>query len=255
MLVIYGHLLEVIFPGTEVNPFNESAFLQWQAIYSFHMPLFFLVSGAVNRNLPSKSLAHAARGTLKLWAMAWLAHLAGALLSLAIFYDRTLDRTLYENVFGELIEPIIRGESFSIGVLWFLMSLGAVQFLAWLALRCWNSFDVTVFAIAAGFTFTYFASDITNYYLIKTWLPGFVFFTGGYFMAQRQAAPSCWLFIPLLAAAIFLAPFNTGCPFTLARACPNVSGHFGIWNFAGVYGFLPLFYLTAFLGSLGVDEP
>ena len=55
MLVIYGHLLEPMYPAHNGRPLVQMAADQWQVIYSFHMMLFFLVSGAVNRSLPKKA--------------------------------------------------------------------------------------------------------------------------------------------------------------------------------------------------------
>ena len=56
MLVIYGHLLEPIYPANRAlgQPLMQDAAVQWQTIYSFHMMLFFLVSGAVNLKLPKR---------------------------------------------------------------------------------------------------------------------------------------------------------------------------------------------------------
>ena len=67
MLVIYGHLLEPIYPANKAlgQPLMELAAVQWQTIYTFHMMLFFLVSGAVNLKLPKKAWPDALRGSLR----------------------------------------------------------------------------------------------------------------------------------------------------------------------------------------------
>ena len=57
MLVIYGHLLEPMYPAHNGRALIQMAADQWQVIYSFHMMLFFLVSGAVNRNSDEKGLS------------------------------------------------------------------------------------------------------------------------------------------------------------------------------------------------------
>src|SRR5262249_3120022 len=88
ILVIYGHLLEPIFPARPDlgKDFVTSAFVQWQVIYAFHMVLFFLVSGAVNRNLPNKTWPDALRGSLRLLALVWILHFIGAVCLIAFGY-------------------------------------------------------------------------------------------------------------------------------------------------------------------------
>src|SRR5262249_1625622 len=85
-----------------------------------------------------------------------------------------------------------------------------------------------------------------------TWFPGLAFFSLGFLLAQRQISLPWWLSVPLFAAVIVLAPLNLGCPFSLTETCFNVGRGFGVWMFAGLYGYLPLFYGTAILGSLAV---
>jgi fucose 4-O-acetylase-like acetyltransferase len=143
--------------------------------------------------------------------------------------------------------PILKGYYWSVGVLWFLTSLCFVQLLAYVLLKRFPALAVAAVAMAG----TAASVDLPNYFLLKTWLPGLSFFALGYFLAQRQWRIPLWLWVPLLAAVILLAPLNTGCPFTLDRTCSNVgSGLFGVWMFAGIYGFLPLFFLSSLLGSV-----
>src|SRR5262249_24121983 len=87
---------------------------------------------------------------------------------------------------------------------------------------------------------------------LKTWFPALAFFLLGIRFAELR--PPSWLFVPLGLATALLAPLNTGCNFTLAAACPldALQGRFAVWMFAGKYGYLPLFYLTALAGSLAV---
>ncbi len=83
MLVIYGHLLEPMYPA-HGRPIIQMAADQWQVIYSFHMMLFFLVSGAVNRNITKKAWPEILRGSLRLLALAWVVHILGVLFAVAV---------------------------------------------------------------------------------------------------------------------------------------------------------------------------
>jgi fucose 4-O-acetylase-like acetyltransferase len=250
VLVIYGHLLEPIFPARPDlgKAFIGSAFVQWQVIYSFHMMLFFLVSGAVNRNLPKKAWPDVLRGSLRLLALAWVVHILGALFAIAFGYAPDARRSVWDAAVA-IFDPILEGSYWSIGVLWFLTSLCFVQLLAYIILRRVQSILVVVVAIAATAASVY----LPNYFLLKTWMPGLSFFVLGYLLAKWQVKLPFWLCIPLFAAAIYLAPLNTGCSFTLDKSCSNVGpGLFGVWMFAGIYGFLPLFFLSSLVGSFAV---
>jgi fucose 4-O-acetylase-like acetyltransferase len=250
VLVIYGHLLEPIFPErTDLGkPFTESAFAQWQVIYSFHMMLFFLVSGAVNRSLPKKTWPEVLRGSLRLLALAWVVHILGVIFAVAFGYFPEGRQSLAALAQG-IFEPIALGFLWSVGVLWFLTSLCFVQILAYAVLRHTQSVVVVLVAMAA----TAGSAYVPNYYLLKTWMPGLSFFILGFLLSKWQVRIPFWLWIPLLPLLIWLAPLNTGCSFTLSQACYNVGpGLFGVWMFAGVYGFLPLFFLSAAIGSIAV---
>ena len=249
-LVIYGHLLEPMYPAKADigKPFLESAFVQWQTIYSFHMMLFFLVSGAVNRSLPRKSWRDVLLGSLRLLALAWIVHIIGVVFAVACGFSPDGRKSIA--AFAEaLFEPIALGFLWSVGVLWFLTSLCFVQILAYAILRYTQSIllvPLTMIATAAS-------PYLPNYYLMKTWMPALSFFILGFLVSKWQLRVPSWLWIALVPATILLAPLNTGCTFTLSQACYNVGpGLFGVWMFAGVYGFLPLFFLSAAVGSFAV---
>src|SRR5689334_15262664 len=105
ILVIYGHSLEVAFFRSD-PVFVASAFEQWRVIYSFHMPLFFVVSGAAHLG-EGRGGSSADRGISRdtvvksaaLLAMACAHHVLGvalriahersiAALTPAVFFDR-----------------------------------------------------------------------------------------------------------------------------------------------------------------------
>ena len=242
-LVIYGHLLEPMYPAHNGRPIIEAAADQWQVIYSFHMILFFLVSGAVNRNLATKAWPDVLRASLRLLALAWVVHILGWAFGLVINPEA---RNSIGDAVWNLVDPILEGYKWSVGVLWFLTSLCFVQILAYLSLRRFPAVAVVIVAMAA--------TAITNYlpeqYLMKTWAPGLAFFALGYLFSQWQVRWPVWAAIPLFAALIFIAALNHGCSFSFAESCGSVP--FSVRMFMGSYGFLPVFFLSSLVGSLAV---
>jgi fucose 4-O-acetylase-like acetyltransferase len=250
MLLIYGHLLEPIYPANPTfgRPLMESAAVQWQAIYSFHIMLFFLVSGAVNRKLLKKAWPDALRGSLRLLVLAWMVQVIGAIFAMAFGYAPEARRSAWDAVVY-IDDPILQGYRWSLGVLWFLTSLCFVQLLAYFLLRRIPALAIVLGAMAATAVVIYF--DAPNYFLFRTWMPGLSFFALGYLFSQRKVRWPVWLCIPLFAAVIVLAPLNSGCSFSFSGPCKLYgAAPFGVRIFAGRYGFLPLFFLTALLGSV-----
>jgi fucose 4-O-acetylase-like acetyltransferase len=252
MLVIYGHLLEPIYPANPAlgQPFMESAAVQWQTIYSFHMMLFFLVSGAVNLKLPRKAWPDALRGSLRLLALAWVVQVLGAVFAMAFGYAPEATHSVWDAAVS-IVDPILEGYCWSVGVLWFLTSLCFVQLLAYLLLRRIPALAIVLGAMAATAVVVYF--DAPNYFLFRTWMPGLSFFALGYLFSQWKVRWPVWLCIPLFAAVIVLAPMNSGCSFSFSGPCQLYgTAPFGIRMFGGSYGFLPLFFLSSLLGSVAV---
>ena len=141
MLVIYGHLLEPMYPAHSGRPLVDLAADQWQVIYSFHMMLFFLVSGAVNRSLPKKAWPDVLRASLRLLALAWTVHVLGWAFGLAINPEA---RSSFGGAAWNLLDPILEGYKWSVGVLWFLTSLCFVQILAYFSLRRFPALAVVI---------------------------------------------------------------------------------------------------------------
>ncbi len=255
VLVIYGHFLEPMYPAKDGGALIESAASQWQVIYSFHMMLFFLVSGAVNRNLTKKAFPDVLRGSLRLLALAWVVHIIGAFVVLAIHPEA---RSSLSVAAWTVVHPILEGYLWSVGVLWFLTSLCFVQLLSYFALRYLPALAVVLGAMAATAISIYLLLDpadpgkyfLPEQYLLRTWLPGLTFFALGYLFSQWQIRWPFWAAIPFIAAVILLAPLNHGCLFSFTQTCGNPP--FGVKMFAGTYGFLPLFFLSSLVGSLAV---
>jgi fucose 4-O-acetylase-like acetyltransferase len=256
MLVIYGHLLEPIYPAHNGRPMVEAAADQWQVIYSFHMMLFFLMSGAVNRSLPNKAWPDVLRGSLRLLALAWVVHVLGVLFPVIVNFlgqfvpihtGIALESPQSIKDFAiALFAPILEGYKWSVGVLWFLTSLCFVQILAYFLLRHVSALTVALAAIFATVASPY----VPHQYLMNTWTPGLAFFALGYQFSQWQVRWPFWAATPLIAALIFIAPLNHGCTFSFEEACGIVP--FSVRMFMGNYGFLPIFFLSSLVGSLAV---
>jgi fucose 4-O-acetylase-like acetyltransferase len=243
ILVLYGHVLEPLYPAHNGRALVVAAADQWQVIYSFHMMLFFLVSGAVNRSLPDKAWPDVLRGSLRLLTLAWTVHVLGWAFGLAVNAD---SRSSFGGAIWNLVDPILEGYKWSVGVLWFLTSLCFVQILAYWALRRLPAVGVLVLAMAA----TAITAYLPEQYLLKTWAPGLAFFVLGYLTSQWKVNWSPWAALPLMIAIVFIAPLNHGCTFSYSQACG--SDPFSIRMFMGSYGYLPVFFLSSFVGSAAV---
>jgi fucose 4-O-acetylase-like acetyltransferase len=243
VLVIYGHLLEPLYPAHNGRPLVEAAADQWQVIYSFHMMLFFLVSGAVNRSLPNKAWPDVLRGSLRLLALAWVVHVLGWAFGLAIDPEA---RSSFGRALWNLADPILEGYKWSVGVLWFLTSLCFVQILAYFSLRFLPALLVVFLAMAATAATGY----LPEQYMTKTWMPGLAFFALGYQLSQWQVRWQFWAAVPLAVQIILDARLNHGCPFSFSEACGT--DPFSVRMFTASYGFLPVFFLSSLVGSLAV---
>jgi acyltransferase len=249
MLVIYAHFLEPIYPARPDlgHAFSSAGFAQWRVIYSFHMMLFYVVSGAVNRNLPSKPWYDALRASLRLLMLAWIVHVLGALTGLIVGVRPDMTESPGGALRG-LFLPILEGYFWSIGVLWFLSSLACVQLLGYFTLRRMPALAAVALGMAGTAVTVYFSAP--NQFMLRTWMPGLSFFALGFAFAQWKVRWPWWACLPLLAAAFWLAPLNHGCSFGFLERCD--ADTFGVRMFAGRYGYLPLFFASSLIGSLAV---
>jgi fucose 4-O-acetylase-like acetyltransferase len=113
-LVVLGHTLEITFfrPILEY----ENQFWLWKTIYSFHMPLFFFVSGALHKERP---LAEVFKTSLALIFLALFVHCVGW-----VFNTIRLGIQV-----RPLISSFIFMRNFQIGVMWYLIAHAFIIFL------------------------------------------------------------------------------------------------------------------------------
>ncbi len=252
LLVIYAHGLQAFFAVGPDAAFSDAAFAQWRVVYSFHMPLFFLISGMTARNLRQKSWRRILEQALALVAIAYVSHIAGVALSAA------LGRVPAEAgaAVKTLVRPMLIGKDFSIVTTWFLVALAGVQILAAAIVKGPGAARLAAIALLG---FIVVANPfIPNPFQIKSLAPGVLFYLAGYALMRFGALPPAFVWAPCLAAVVALAPLNGACLVEWSCAplkgfVPEfLGGRFGVLMITGDIGFPPLFALTALLGALAV---
>jgi fucose 4-O-acetylase-like acetyltransferase len=251
VLVIVGHALEAQFLARPDGVFFDPSFRIWQAIYAFHMPLFFLLSGAANRHISTRSTSEVARGSLRLVLFAWACQAAGVALGVILGRVPTEPAAMV----SALLQPIVVGHDWTIGVLWFLVSLAIVRLLVHgLTRRGALPKGLALLGLAAS-AWAIVDPRIENVQMVKTWLPGALFFAlGGAIARHHRWLPPPAAGLAMVAAAVALAPLNGGCRWSVLDSCgwSDLAGHAVVWMVGGIYGNLPLALTTAVLGSVGI---
>lgn len=250
-LVIVGHALEAQFLDRPDGTFFTPSFRIWQAIYAFHMPLFFMLSGAANRDIGEKPFGEVLRDSVKLLLLVWFCHALIAIGGIGSGVMRLPSGAGYD----VLLSPFVTGRGWSMSVLWFLVSLAIVRLLvhALLSRRSIRVTALAVAAIGAGLAALVGPKGETLYQ-IATWVPGATFFAFGVFLGRHpRHLPRPALGAVALATAVALAGLDRGCLWSLAEVCPapGLAGHAAVRMVFGNYGNLPLFAVTALLGAVG----
>lgn len=243
LLVLYGHAVEMFL--SPQLPVAGAMFDQWRAIYSFHMPLFFAISGLVYR---PKGLRHAVTSSMGLLLVAFLVHVACWLGDVAVMGQPLR--------WGTVVWPMVLLAGFTSVVVWFLASLALVQ-LSFFMLQHWSGWKraLLLSVIVAGFLWAQHKPSI--YFQASSVLPGLAFYALGYWVtkvgAWRREVYRHWLVpVLVLGATLALAPLNGGCTWDLGARCINRPQGFAVLMTAGQYGAPVLFVLTALAGCFSV---
>lgn len=238
ILVVYGHAVEVSFFGKEFVP--VFGFSQWQAIYSFHMAVFFVLSGFLHKR---KDFLSAVKASLSLVFLAMLTHLVGAM-----FLPGVSLRSV--------IVPLYTLQYFSLTVTWYLVAHAWVILIAQFFTRAsllWRG------AFAALLVVLFFATQgrLGRYFQLHTIPVGALFYGIGVIAARvwpslSQRVPATAVLFALVCAGFAcvaaLAPMNEGCSFELAKQCRNHRGGFIVMFVLGNYGYIPMFFVSACVG-------
>lgn len=149
VVVYFGHMLEKFVPLFSVAGFAQTAvFLTWKVVYSFHMALFFIISGIqIGRSNKSRPMtsggASLGSGVRKLFGNLLLRRLLpyvvfsaiGVTLNglLGLWPEQNGQKGLefypghYLDMFSGVVQPWT--------VQWFLISIGVIEFALWLPRR------------------------------------------------------------------------------------------------------------------------
>lgn len=260
LLVLYAHSLEPLFIRDD-SEFVNSAFQQWRVLYSFHMPLFFFLSGAARA--VARSAADAQAGWYRPLRDAIAAILFVELCQLGggVLYALDMIRQGAADPMA-IVKTVARGAllltDLRLGILWYLVSLAVVIVLA----QLWSSGSRAGRAVVvAACGLSLWAAwpvgtewDVrNNWFQVRSWMPGLIFYALGRMFAGRY--PPAWVGVLALLALIVLAPLNRGCPTNPTAVCADIADVFAPWMILGRHGFLPYFYAFAMLGivaALGI---
>jgi fucose 4-O-acetylase-like acetyltransferase len=250
-LVIVGHALEAQFLDRPDGVFFTPSFRIWQAIYAFHMPLFFLLSGAANRDIADKPFGEVLRGSVKLILLVWFFHVLVAMIGIGSGWLRLPPGVGIDS----LLSPFVTGRGWSMSVLWFLVSLAIVRVLVHTLLARRSIVAVAAATVAMGLGLAALVGPKgETLHQIATWVPGAAFFAIGVFLGRHpRHLPGPALGVAALATSVALAGLDHGCRWSLADVCASsdLAGHAAVRMVFGDYGNLPLFAVTALLGAVG----
>lgn len=249
ILVLYGHILQILFHKRLDGGFSNIAFAQWQAIYGFHMPLFFLISGAIVDQFANKSWKQVVSRSLYFILIAYIVDVIGILLVLTQPGAPAVSTFKIEEY---LVNHVLLAESFSTITLWFLVAFAIVRLAAYAMLR-YEGFVRWLFAVllVLGFALSY---TWPNAFHIRAVAPGVAFFMLGRYLALRSLNLKPLMAFSLLAISLWTAHYNDGCTFGWQQTCENAElpGHFAVLMIFGLYGNLGVFFIAAITGSLAV---
>lgn len=249
-LVIIGHALEMFFNkemGDGVG-FSQGSYEAWRAIYAFHMPAFYFISGMVLTKVGERPVSKAISDSLSLLLVALATHLVGVVIAVILANPR------YGSIEG-LIRPFITGgQGLSLRITWFLVSLAVVQLFALFILR--SGIMRQAFAVAIMLALYVLATKFEIRWLYgQTIAAGTMFYVVGHqagkWLSTRPLSKSAAGGLGVLATGALVVTYglNGGCLFNPFNSC-NMLGRpdFAVIFVNGLFGFLPLFLFSALAG-------
>ena len=242
LLVVYAHALEIYFNGT-IN-FSANMFRQWDFIYSFHMPLFFIISGYLYRK---KSWADIISNSLFMVFLACSVHIAAWFLLVCKGHPETL---------WTLLDPILYLSDFYTQVVWFLAALAITQIIYKIIIEN-NYYIRDSIIIFTAIAFVSMEQSHKMWFQMQAIFPAIVFYAIGHQLSSKDLLYksrhiACFLVPISIATTFLLSRLNNGCNLSPFDHCNNMSNHFGVMMINGEFGFLPLFFITAIIGSISI---
>lgn len=239
-LVFYGHLIEqVMYLG------SESAATQYKWLYSFHMPLFFVLAGYV-----AKPTAHGdfTRFFQKIWSgrlvpYFFFSGLAFAFSFIIPGWFPTLDLSQTSGYIAGLIDTVMGFPAFNIP-LWFLASLVGIEVLHRVLGQYWSGTKELIAGILVFYLVGYYLNDRIfffgeglNFWMVNLVPLGYAFYLLGVllrrlkWMEMDASRPFLFGLCAACLAGVFLTyDLNQG-PFRLLEASVFLAGAPGsvIW--------------------------
>jgi fucose 4-O-acetylase-like acetyltransferase len=268
LFVVTGHVTTLFVDGFPAT--SDLAIAVTRVLYAFHMPLFFFLSGCVDRQ---RTICDTVARSLGLVLFANLTHVLGCAVQFVLQGSQALSP-------ATLFRPLVLETGFSIGVTWFLVALAAIQVLY----RLFTSGGIIPkVMVVLVLLLSGMVSQVAhkNWFQIQAIWSGFLFFAAGNFLATQtkvllHASPQAdsphirkeMLMIAMsLLGSLFLlvivAYLNNGqlkFPY-LGSVSPSEGPVFHVRLIVGDYGDIPLFLLGAALGisatlsaSLAIDH-
>jgi acyltransferase len=257
ILVFYGHILEKIFQTYYGFPATG---LQYKLIYSFHMPLFFILSGYLVKETQYRKLSMFMKNKFMTRIVPFFFFNILLMPCFFIYAQISNQRIVVGESFLLLsILLLLAGRSTFNNISWFLACLFSVELINYLLhpvlrkSRLVMCIAMVLFYVM-GWSLSYKADiinqyiSIPDYWFIKEALVAYSFYLFGNLMAtcpgfNKKMNPWLTVFLLLITATCLLATFN------LNNGPFKGTYHVAIFKFGG-YGHFLLFPLTAIAGSM-----
>ena len=255
ILVFYGHIVEKIFVTYAI----PAAGLQYKLIYSFHMPLFFLLSGYLVKKTQHRKLVIFIKNKFMTRIVPFFFFNILILPCYFIFVKISSQSIDVSQFFPNIaLSPLLAGSPTLNTITWFLACLLSVEVINYLLYPFLRKSRIVmcmaiVLSYVMGWSLSY-KTDIINqyitvpdYWFIQEALVAYSFYLFGNLIAAcpifyKKMNPYLNVFLLLLTATCLFATFNLNDgPFKLYPV--------PIFAFGG-YGSFLLFPLTASAGSM-----
>lgn len=253
LLVFYGHLLEKL-----IDLGNVAAFLQFKFIYSFHMPLFFLLAGYTSKN---NSLSYKEFLRLNLTSRIIPVIFFNLLaMTINIYQDSLLGSLHWNNYLFGLIN-LLKGHPVYNVVTWFLVCLFTIEnihfFLSHYLKTNKQLIISAVILFLSGLLITLnieFVTSVTgvekNFWFVHEALVAYLFYQFGkilkdWELLEEKITLFFQLFLLVFTGLIVLLTFNLNTNLFTVKTTAVIMASSSHGNFV-------LFPLTALAGSLFV---
>jgi len=203
ILVYFGHILEKFYTQTG----DQGIFLQYKLVYSFHMPFFFLLAGYFYKH--QSNFFRFFKGKIKTRLVPVL-FFCFLMLPFCLAYDGLTLHAIAYRSYAYRLMLMISGKPFLNNVMWFVICLFTVEFIAFYVFSVMNiSLEkraliiVCILAYIVGYIVNYLMlshcvtiEDITgikkNFWYIHEAVISFSFYCLGIFLKKSNCLKCGW---------------------------------------------------------------